>query len=358
MEVYAALLWLQMKQLTYDLQELVDGLPDHHICRISLCGLSLAVISIAVLMLLEYVKQTWFIIAIFIAYTIHAMDTHNKLFQKLLDTEDELSKTKDELLKTKDELSKTKDELSKTKDELSETYRELRDTIMHAEISDLYSELSSTMYDFGATMASLVEEHPTIVLELQRIEVYTKELKSEIISLERRVEEQKHESISAMDRQTVLEEKLTKQKLMELETLEKKLADKDVLIGFLMTRKTPYWLIFICIVMGMVLGVGTNVTAYIGYEIIITALYIVRQVILALVYVLQIKDVVIEYLTTSSVFDYLLIFIWIVMGMVLGVFHELATNVTAYIGYEIIITAMYIVRQVILALVYVLQMCL
>jgi hypothetical protein len=70
------------------------------------------------------------------------------------------------------------------------------------------------------------------------------------------------------------------------------------------------------------------------------------------------KDVVIEYLTTTSVSDYILIFIWIVVGMVLGVFHELATNVTAYIGYEIIITAMYIVRQVILALVYVLQICL
>jgi hypothetical protein len=101
MEVYAALLWLQMKQLTYDLHELVDGLPDHHMCRISLWVLFLTIISIAVPMLFEYLKQTWFTLAICIAYTIYSKDTNNKLHTELLDT----------------------------KEELSETYRELQDTI-------------------------------------------------------------------------------------------------------------------------------------------------------------------------------------------------------------------------------------
>jgi hypothetical protein len=151
MEVYAALLWLQMKQLTYDLQELVDGLPDHHICRISLCGLFLAVISIAVPMLLEYVKQTWFIIAIFIAYTIYTKDTNNKLHKELLDTNEELSETYRELHK----------ELLDTKEELSETYRELQDTItMLTEVESAAAKMvEKAITDDYETMMSIIDTH-------------------------------------------------------------------------------------------------------------------------------------------------------------------------------------------------------
>ncbi|KAJ1466489.1 hypothetical protein T484DRAFT_1756598 [Baffinella frigidus] len=324
MEVYAALLWLQMKQLTYDLHELVDGLPSHNTCLISLWVLFLTIISIAVPMLLEYLKQTRFTLAICIAYTIYTKDTNNKLHTELLDTKEELSETYRELQDTITMLTEVESAAAKMVEKaITDDYEAMMSIIdthtgymawrkpdrclaIISQISDLYSELSSTMYDFETTIAGMVQAHPTIVEELQEIKLYTEKLKSEITSLKERVKEQKHQyefalkhqigfQRDAMDNIGKLEEKLTKQKLMEQEThktMEKKLADKDIVIGFLMTRKTPYSLIFICIVMGMVLGVfhelATNVTAYIGYQIIIATLYFVRQVILALVYVLQI----------------------------------------------------------------------
>jgi hypothetical protein len=156
--------------------------------------------------------------------------------------------------------------------------------------------------DLGDIMASLVQEHPTTVEELQRFELYTKELKTENTSLEERVGDLKRQYTNAMN--TYIKKCYTLEDQLELKdtTLKSQLALKDI----------------------------------------------------ALEKKLASKDVVIEYLTTTSVSDYILIFIWIVVGMVLGVFHEPATNVIAYIGNcagECIhITALYIVRQVILAL--------
>ena len=133
MEVYAALLCLQMKQLTYDLHELVDGLLSHNTCLISLWVLFLTIISIAVPMLLEYLKQTWFTLAICIAYTIYSKDTNNKLHTELLDT----------------------------KEELSETYRELQDTItMLTEVESAAAKMvEKAITDDYETMMSIIDTH-------------------------------------------------------------------------------------------------------------------------------------------------------------------------------------------------------
>ncbi|KAJ1464502.1 hypothetical protein T484DRAFT_1869039, partial [Baffinella frigidus] len=242
---------------------------------------------------------------------------------ELSKTNEELSKTNEELSKTNEELSKTNEELSKmtaarneelskmtaarklvlevygaslvehglVKKELDETNEKLKKCTDHNDsllviiksykISDLYSELSSTMCnlgDLGDIMASLVQEHPTIVEKLQRFELYTNELKTQSTSLEERVEDLKSQCTNVLNNSITLSKKLAHKNF----ALEKKLAQKNIALE----KKLAH------------------------------------------------KDI-------ASVFDYLFIFILIVMGMVLGVFHEPATNVIAYIG----TTALYIVRQ-------------
>ncbi|KAJ1465601.1 hypothetical protein T484DRAFT_1864164 [Baffinella frigidus] len=213
---------------------------------------------------------------------------------QLIETTEELSKTNEELSKTNEELSKTNEELFKTNEELSKTNEELSKmtAACNEELSKMTAARKFVLELYGASlaehaykvrhgardlMATLVEEHTTIVLELQRLEKSFAEQTEKHVELEKKLTEQTEKYVE-------LENISMEQRIEDLRSQYKKAYDNNTAMDKAPTHKEKL-LISIFIVVGMVLGFfhepATNDVAY----IVTTALYMGCMFILTLLVV-------------------------------------------------------------------------